>query len=111
LDNVIDRIIVLSLLSFSLCVAMSILGGLIASSIQFLRSFGGGQVVNPASCRDLGVTMFRQGFPLILAEILSRIPMNVIDRLISAFVGYGIALGISGILKRTKIREQLTINN
>jgi hypothetical protein len=51
--------------------------------------------------------MFRQGFPLILAEILSRIPMNIIDRLISAFSGYGIALAISGFLRRTGSKEQI----
>jgi hypothetical protein len=99
-EIVIGRIIVISLLSFSLCIAMSILGGLIASFIQFLRSSGNGQVTNPASYRDLGLTMFQQGFPLILAEILSRIPMNIIDRLISAFSGYGIAFVIAQIGKQ-----------
>ncbi|MDR0475829.1 MAG: hypothetical protein LBH43_19445 [Treponema sp.] len=103
-DIVIDRIFVITLLSFSLCVAMSILGGLIASFIQLLRSSGDGQAANPGSYRDLGLTMFRQGFPLILAEILTRIPINIIDRLISAFGGYGIALAIA------KIRKQWAMN-
>jgi len=30
--------------------------------------------------------------PVFLAEILSRIPVNIIDRLLTAFAGYGIAL-------------------
>jgi hypothetical protein len=99
-DIVIDRIFVITLLSFSLCVAMSILGGFIASFIQLLRSSGNGQVANPASYRDLGLAMFRQGFPLILAEILTRIPINIIDRLISAFAGYGVALAIKRAILR-----------
>jgi hypothetical protein len=106
LDFVMDRIIVITLLSFFLCIAMSILGGLIAAFIQLLRPSPNGLASNPASYTDLGLTMFRQGFPLILAEILSRIPMNIIDRLISAFSGYGIALAISGFLRRINNKEQ-----
>jgi hypothetical protein len=103
LDFVMDRIIVITLLSFSLSIAMSILGGLIAAFIQLLRSSPNGSVSNPASYTDLGLTMFRQGLPVILAEILSRIPINIIDRLISAFGGYGIALAISGFLRRVEM--------
>jgi hypothetical protein len=105
LDFVMDRIIVITLLSFFLCIAMSILGGLIATFIQLLRS-SDGLVSNPASYTDLGLTMFRQGFPLILAELLSRIPLKIIDRLISSFGGYGIALAISGFLRRTINTQQ-----
>jgi hypothetical protein len=50
--------------------------------------------------------MFRQGSPLILAEILSRIPINIIDRLISAFSGFGIALAISGFLRKINNKER-----
>jgi hypothetical protein len=39
--------------------------------------------------------MFPQGgIPLVLAEILSRIPINIIDRLITAYAGYGIAIAL-----------------
>jgi hypothetical protein len=46
--------------------------------------------------------MFRRGLPVVLAEILPRIPMNVIDRFISVFVGYGIAMGIGGVIANEK---------
>jgi hypothetical protein len=107
LDFVMDRIIVIALLSFSLSIVMSILGGLIAAFIQLLRTPPHGSVSNPASYPDLGLTMFRQGLPVILAEILSRIPINIIDRLISAFGGYGIALAISGFLRRIETMKKL----
>jgi hypothetical protein len=104
-EIVIGRIIVITLLSFSLCIAMSVLGGLIASFIELLHPPGNERAFNPASYRDLGLTMFQQGFPIILAEILSRIPMNVIDRLISAFGGYGIAFVIVKFRKQIFLRR------
>jgi hypothetical protein len=86
-EAVADRAVVLILLSFALCVAMSILGGLISGLIQiFNPAFPKGPLVSAA--------MSDQNIPLILTEIISRFPMNVIDRLISAFAGYGFALAL-----------------
>jgi len=93
-----DRMVVIILLSFCLCIAMSVLGGLIAALIQMLiHPAADGQIHNPASA-TLSPIMFRYNLPVILAEILSRIPINIIDRLVSAFGGYCIALGIRRVL-------------
>ena len=94
LVKLMDRAMVLTLLSFALCIAMSIMGGLITaiileinSSLQGQRAFGG----------ILSDTMFSPNIPVIVVEIAARIPINIIDRLITAFSGYAIALGVKKI--------------
>jgi len=100
ISDLMDRIVILILLSFTLCLVMSILGGIISTIII---------TINPPLIKRsdlpgiLSATMFGQQVPLILKEILSRIPINSIDRLISAFGGYGIALIIRGLLKIIKV--------
>ena len=99
---VIERVVVLILLSFALCIAMSILGGLIAAFIQTINpSRIGASRLSP---NDI-YAMFPQGFSLILGEILVRIPINIVDRLISAFSGYGIALALSVFICRMKAKR------
>ena len=97
LSVVIDRMVVIIILSFCLCIAMSVLGGLIAALVQMLvHPAAGGEILNPASA-TLSPVIFRYNIPLILTEILSRIPVNIIDRLVSAFGGYGIAAGLKAL--------------
>ena len=86
---VMDHIIVLILLSFALCLVMSILGGLIAGMII---TFSSPKPEDAVISSIFGATMFNQSFPVILTEILSRIPVNIPDRLISVFAAFGIAL-------------------
>ena len=92
LSAVMDRVIVLTLLSFALCLAMSILGGCISVFIGLFKA----AAVNPAAVQ----TMFHRNIPMLLNEILSRVPINIIDRLISSFAAFGVALGVFQILKR-----------
>ena len=84
-----DRVIVLILLSFALCLAISILGGLISALILLINP---SQTENRILAGLLNDTLSGGAVPIILAEILSRIPVNIIDRLITAFAGYGVAL-------------------
>ena len=91
LDLVMNRIIILTLLSFALCLVISILGGLISAFIEIIRSTAVSETIqNPASPPN---TQY-DSIPLVLREIISRIPINIIDRLISAFVGYFIAFAL-----------------
>ena len=90
LGKAMDRMMVLILLSFALCVAMSVLGGILTVLVLYLRHSSG---MNPASVL-LSSTLFGDGVPIILKEILSRIPINIIDRLLTSFGGYGIACAI-----------------
>jgi len=92
LDKLMNIVFALTLLSFVLCIAMSIMGGLISFFIEIIRTQSTqNDVMNPAS-QPSG---FYAGFPLILREIVSRIPINIIDRIISVFAGFGFAKIIS----------------
>ena len=92
LSAVMDRLIVLTLLSFALCLVMSILGGCISVLVGFYKASVNpfnAESVNPAAVQ----TMFHGNIPILLNEILSRIPINIIDRFISVFAAFGAALG------------------
>ena len=81
--------VVLILLSFALCIAMSILGGLITVFISYIGPY----TREPTHLHaPLGAILFSEDTPILIVEILSRIPMNIVDRLITAIAGYGIAL-------------------
>jgi hypothetical protein len=97
LAEVINRMIILILLSFCLCLVISVLGGIIAAFIQSINPALSGK---PYLTGDLTATMFGQNIPKTLAEILSRIPVNIIDRLITAFAGFGIAVGLTRVMSK-----------
>jgi hypothetical protein len=102
LAEVINRMIILILLSFCLCLVISVLGGVIAAFIQRINPALSGK---PYLTGDLTATMFGQNIPKTLAEILSRIPVNIVDRLITAFAGFGIAVGMMRGMSKGKIFE------
>jgi hypothetical protein len=98
LDRIMNRIFVLTFLSFALCLVISILGGTISFFIGIIRtSSEAGLSDNPASIP----IMVHHNIPLLLKEILSRIPINIIDRLIAAFGGYGIAFVIAFLFRKS----------
>jgi hypothetical protein len=83
-----DTILVLSMFSFALCLVLSVSGGLIAAFIRIVfpqAEFG----VSPELLFKAG--LLRKHFSLVAIEIVSRIPVNIIDRIIAAFGGYGVA--------------------
>jgi hypothetical protein len=85
-----NTLVVLLLLSFVMCIAMSILGGLITVLINsFPPPFRGSTSPSPEHLFKL--TLSRKNLSPAVTEILSRIPLNVIDRLLSVFGGYGAA--------------------
>jgi hypothetical protein len=85
LETMADKAIVLILLSFGLCLVMSVMGGVISVFIQALNP-------PPYNVPLVSAAMTDQELPLILTEIMSRIPINIIDRLVTAFAGFGIAV-------------------
>jgi len=97
MDKFMNIFFVLTLLSFTLCIAISIMGGLLSYLIEVIRMHTAESgITNPSS----QPSDFYAGFPLILREIISRIPINIIDRLISVFFGFGIAWVIGRIIKK-----------
>jgi hypothetical protein len=91
----VERVIALLALSLALCFAISILGGIISAVLQT-------QQVTPPRSPDqqqsIGLDLslsrliyLRQGLPAAAVEILARLPVNIIDRLITAFGAYWLA--------------------
>jgi hypothetical protein len=101
LSRVMDKVIALMLLAFALCFAMSVMGGIISAAIWGASSsypYEGSLLI------WIGKTMFAENIPTWVREIVARIPVNMIDRIITAFAGYGIA-----VLLRRMENEQLKI--
>jgi hypothetical protein len=84
-----DRIIMLVVLSLVMCVLMSLMGALISVFIQLVLR----RPIHDVSAETwLKVGLLKQGLHLAAAELLARIPVNIVDRFISVFGGYGAAL-------------------
>jgi hypothetical protein len=83
-----DRLIMLFLFSLALCILMSVLGGLIAVFIELALNTP--MQTSPEIWFKLG--LLHQGLDLLPAEIFARFPINIVERPISVFAGYGIAL-------------------
>ncbi len=69
------------------CIVISITGGIIdyvISSLSIMRTF------SPEDYFKLG--LLRNNVPLLATAVLSRIPINIVDRFIVIFGGYGISL-------------------
>jgi hypothetical protein len=96
-SGIFDRITILFVLSLVMCLVISLLGGLISTVIETFFT--------PRNTYDADVFIFRrmlirQGLPLLAVEILCRVPVNILDRLISVFGGYGFALALSSLTAR-----------
>jgi hypothetical protein len=100
LNRLLDRVVVLVFLSFASSVVLSLLGGLIAVIIKYRIAPALGGEGPEVFFRPV---LLRKNLPAFFAEILSRIPVNIIDRLVSAFAGYGIA----ALLARLRARVTL----
>jgi hypothetical protein len=91
------RLTALFLLAFALVVAVSVSGGIIAFCIKALT---------PGSAGMMGPEVFyvlplsERAWPSLLVEITSRIPVNVLDRLLTAFCGYALAWTLKAVLRR-----------
>jgi len=102
---IMDRTIVLILTSFGLCLVISILGGAIASFILIFSSSYTEADIPVISCGFSG-TMFDKNYPVFLSQIFSRIPVNIVDRLISVFAGYGAAYLLRSVFKLSSQRPK-----
>jgi len=69
------------------CIAMSVTGGVIDFAIT---SFSMPRYFFPEDSFKLG--LLRNNVPLLATTVLSRIPINIVDRFIAIFGGYGVSL-------------------
>jgi hypothetical protein len=75
------------------------MGGLISACITMYT----GRVYNAAPPETLfRLGFIKQGFGLTASEILARFPINIADRPIAVFGGYGIAFLVKKIFRRTE---------
>jgi hypothetical protein len=92
-----DRIIMLSLLSLSLWIVISVLGALISLfNYHFLLAVSD----DIAAENTFKLGLLQRGFSLAVSEILTRIPINSIDRPVSALIGYGTSLLLKKLCNR-----------
>jgi hypothetical protein len=92
--RIFDRIAVLFVLSLVMCAGMSLIGGIIGTVIETFFT--------PPKTLDAGLPIFRRilvrkELPLLVVEVLCRIPGNILDRLISVSGGCGFALALKKI--------------
>ena len=69
------------------CVVISICGGIIDTTLAYLSV---PKFFSPEDNFKLG--LLRNNVPVLATAVLSRIPINIIDRFIAVFGGYGISL-------------------
>jgi len=81
--------IMLTILSLVMSILISVVGGLISTGINMASNVVPTNIP-PETWFRMG--FIRQGFSLLPSEILGRIPVNMADKSISVFCGYGIAL-------------------
>jgi hypothetical protein len=97
--------VMLIALSLVMCVVISIMGGIISACI----SLAGGNVASvdipPEAWFRLG--FLRQGFSLLPSEILGRIPVNMVDKTIAVFGGFGTALLFKKIYRPNRRKAEL----
>jgi hypothetical protein len=108
-NSLISRVVALLLLSFALTVVISVMGGLI-SALVIIHS---PEVQHRATAPVLSNALMANTpqIPLVLQEIASRIPINIIDRLVSVFVGYGLARGIVRLMQLGRKTKPLSTNS
>jgi energy-coupling factor transport system substrate-specific component len=97
LNTVVSRMAALMLLSFALCIAMSVLGGIISGLITVFNTSIESDILKDSVL--FAPATFPGNIP-ILRDIIDRIPVNIVDRLISAFAGFGVAYVLQVIGKR-----------
>jgi hypothetical protein len=78
------------------CIIESVLGGVI-DYVLFTMLGETKFQYSPEDRFKLG--LLRSNMPLLWASILSRLPINIVDRFIVIFGGYSLSLGIRRFLK------------
>jgi hypothetical protein len=69
------------------CLVVSVSGGIIDYTLTILKA---PRTFSPEDSFKLG--LLRNNVPLLATAILSRIPINIVDRFIVIFGGYGVSL-------------------
>ena len=101
--NFIRNLAILLLLSLLACVSASFTGGIIdyiCYSVMAQKK----DVFSPEDIFKMG--FIRGDVPIVFANILSRLPINIVDRLIVVFGGYGLSRFIKLILRKDELQQR-----
>ncbi|MDR2110036.1 MAG: hypothetical protein LBP32_01875 [Spirochaetaceae bacterium] len=113
-SGIFDCIAVLFVLSLVMCVALSLLGGIISTILETFFT--------TLSAHDATIFIFRRilvrkfggswtGPALLAVEVLCRVPVNILDRFISVFGGYGFARALTTLTARIGHGEKTVKSN
>jgi hypothetical protein len=103
-SRVMDKVIILMLLAFALCLTISVMGGIISAVIWDASP---SYPYENSLLVWLGRTMFAKNFPTVVREIMARIPVNMVDRIITAFAGYGVAVLVQRAMSKYIVNRRL----
>lgn len=92
------RIAYLFIMSIIMCLLISIMGGIIDS---FCITFSSYNSNAPVASDYFKPSFFQLGFSQLGTNIISRFPVNIIDRPITVFLAYGAVLAGRKLMKKT----------
>jgi hypothetical protein len=99
--SLISTVSSLLLLYLVTCIAISLIGGIIDWFGAEILNMGGDHEELPYTFFKIGLR--RNKLPPLAANILSRIPVNIVDRFITIFGGYGLGLLLRRVLEKIRI--------
>lgn len=101
-DMVIVRICYLFILAMIMCVAISVLGGIIDTICTTYSDF---QSTYPVASDFFKANFIKLGLSQLSTNIISRFPINIIDRLLTSFISYALTIFVCSFEKNKKEEE------
>lgn len=96
-NMIIVRICYLFILAMIMCVVISILGGIIDS---FCITYSNYKSTYPVASDFFKPNFIKLGLSQLGTNIVSRFPINIVDRLFTCFISYGLSLLFSLLVKQ-----------
>lgn len=96
-DMIIVRICYLFILAMIMCVVISILGGIIDSICITYSNY---KSTYPVASDFFKPNFIKLGLSQLGTNIVSRFPINIVDRLLTCFISYGLSLLFSLLVKQ-----------
>lgn len=101
-DMVIVRICYLFILAMIMCVAISVLGGIIDTICTTYSDF---KSTYPVASDFFKANFIKLGLSQLSTNIISRFPINIIDRLLTSFISYALTIFVCSFEKNKKEEE------
>ena len=98
-DMVIVRICYLFILAMIMCVAISVLGGIIDTICTTYSDF---KSTYPVASDFFKANFIKLGLSQLSTNIISRLPINIIDRLLTSFISYALTIFVCSFEKNKK---------